>query len=151
MRFQFDENFSEAVTPIYPFVGAIDEAPDDSSKDFTVPEGELWKLCYANVKLVTTATVGNRQIRMTVLDPQGKVVGYISAGAVQAASTTRSYGFLQGIYRETTFIDDMIQVPIPQDLFLPSGSVLRFSDSAAIDAAADDMTVNFGYQKFKGL
>jgi hypothetical protein len=110
----------------------------------------MWKLMYANVKLVTTATVGNRQIRFTVTDPSGNEVGYISAGAVQAASLTRSYGFLQGIYRETAFIDGMIQIPIPVDLYLPAGSTVRFHDSAAIAAAADDMTVSFGVQRFKG-
>jgi hypothetical protein len=110
----------------------------------------MWKLMYANVKLVTSADVGNRQIRFSVTDPDGNDVGYISAGAVQVASTTRSYGFLQGIYRETAFIDSMIQIPIPVDLYLPAGSTIRFYDSAAIAAAADDMTVSFGVQRFKG-
>ena len=58
---------------------------------------------------------------------------------------------MQGIYRETAFVDAMIQVPIPMDLYLPAGSVLRFYDSAAIAAAADDMTVAFSVQKFKGI
>jgi hypothetical protein len=151
MQFRFDdENYSPAVTPVPVVYGFVDSVANDSDKTYTVPSGEMWKLSYANVKLVATATVGNRQVRMAVSNPGGVEIGYISAGAVQAASTTRSYGFMQGIYRETSFIDSMIQVPIPMDLYLPSGSTIRFYDSAAIDAAADDMTVSIGVQRFKG-
>jgi hypothetical protein len=152
MRFEYGQgNFSEAVTEVAPFYGVYDNTANDSDKSFTVPAGERWVLLYANVKLATSADVGNRQIRISVSDPDGNEVGYISAGAVQAASTTRSYGFLQGIYRETTFIDSMIQVPIPIGLHLPAGSVLRFYDSAAIAAAADDMTVSIGVSQFPGV
>lgn len=152
MRFNFSsgDNFTEGVTSVAPIYGVFDSTANDSDKSFTVPAGEMWKLMYANVKLVTSADVGNRQLRFAVTDPNGNEVGYISAGAVQAASLTRSYGFLQGIYRETAFIDGMIQIPIPIDLYLSAGSTIRFYDSAAIAAAADDMTVAFGVQRFKG-
>ena len=152
MRFNFSsgDNFTDGVTVVAPIYGVFDDTANDSDKSFTVPAGEMWKLMYANAKLVTTATVGNRQLRFAVTDPNGNEVGYISAGAVQAASLTRSYGFLQGIYRETAFIDGMLQIPIPMDLYLPAGSTIRFYDSAAIAAAADDMTVAFGVQRFKG-
>lgn len=150
MRFELPGGLSEAVTPVPAVYGVYDATANDSDKSFTVPDGEMWKLSYANVTLVTSADVGNRQIRMAVTDPDGNTAGYISAGAVQAASTTRSYGFMQGIYRETAFVDSMIQVPIPMDLYLPAGTVIRFYDSAAIAAAADDMTVSFGVQRFKG-
>lgn len=150
MRFLFGTNYTEGITQVAPIAGVYDATANDSDKSFTVPDGEMWKLLHGNVILVTSATVGNRQIRFTVTDQDGNIVGYIPAGAVQAASTTRSYGFMQGIYRETAFVDTMIQVPIPIDLYLPSGSTVRFHDFAAIDAAADDMTVSFGYQVFKG-
>lgn len=150
MRFVFGSNYTEGVTHVAPISGVYDAVANDSDKSWTVPDGEMWKIIYANVILVTTATVGNRQIRFSVSDADGNDVGYIPAGAVQAASLTRSYGFMQGIYRETAFIDSMIQVPIPTDLYLPSGYTVRFYDSAAIAAAADDMTVSFGYQLFKG-
>jgi hypothetical protein len=143
-------NLTQGVTVVAPIYGVFDSSANDSDKSFTVPDGEMWKLVFANVVLVTSAAVGNRQIRFSVADPNGNDVGYISAGAVQAASLTRSYGFMQGIYRETTFVDAMIQVPIPIDLYLPAGSSIRFYDSAAIAAAADDMTISFLVQVFKG-
>lgn len=158
MRMQFgsnNENFSEVVTSIAPFSGQFDNAPNDSDKSFTVPGGEEWEICYANVLLTTTATVGNRQLRMTVTDADGNTVGYMSAGAVQAASLTRSYGFMKGIYRETAFIDGMIQVPIPFGLRLKAGSTIRFHDNGPagtpIDPTADDMTVSLGYCVYKGV
>lgn len=143
-------NYVEGVTEVPPLHGIFDAAANDSDKSYTVPDGEMWKLLYANIKLVTTATVGNRQIRMSVLDADANEVGYISAGAAQAASLTRNYGFMQGIYRETAFVDGMIQVPIPMDLYLPAGYTVRFYDSAAIAAAADDMTVAIGVKRLKG-
>lgn len=145
-----NENLTIGVTQIAPVLGVLDDDPNNSDKTFIVPDGEMWKLIYANVTLFTSAAVGNRQIRLSVVNPDGYDVGYISAGATQAASLTRSYGFLQGIYRETSFIDGMIQTPIPMDLFLPAGSLLRFHDSAGISVAADDMTVAFSVQRFKG-
>lgn len=131
-------NFAETVIQFAPVHAVYDETANDSDKSFTVPDGEVWKLAQAFVTLATSATVGNRQIRFTATDANGKVIGYMSAGAVQAASLTRSYGFLQGIY-----IDGMIQVPIPMDLYLGPGCTIRFWDSAAIDPAADDLTVAF--------
>lgn len=151
MRFEHaNGNYSDACTPVAPLIVRFDNAADDSNKSYAVPAGEMWKLTQAFVTLVTSATVGNRQIRFSVVDPDGNQIGYISSGAVQAASTTRGYGFMQGIYRETTFIDGMIQIPIPVDLYLVAGSSIRFWDSAAVDAAADDLTVSFTVQRYKG-
>ena len=154
MRFQFgaaqSENYTEGVTNVTPIGFAYDATADDSDKSFTVPDGEMWKIIYANVGLTTSATVGNRQLRLSITDPKGNAAIYISAGSVQAASLTRNYVFLQGIYRETSFVDSMIQVPIPIDMYLPSGSTIRFWESAAIAPTTDDMIVNFGYQRFKG-
>lgn len=151
MRFtQQNENYTEGVTVVAPLYSVFDDAANDSNKSYTISDGEMWKLTQAFVTLVTSATVGNRQIRFSVTDSNGDQVGYISSGAVQAASTTRHYGFMQGIYRETSFIDGMIQIPIPIDLYMSAGSVIQFWDSAAIDPAADDLTVAFTVQRFKG-
>jgi len=50
---------------------------------------------------------------------------------------------MQGVYRETSFIDSSIQVPVPKNLILLTGWTLRVYDETAVDAAADDMTVSF--------
>ena len=149
MRFDVGNgNWADVVTPLAPIHSVYDATTNDSNKSWTVPDGEIWKLTQAFVTMVTTADVGNRQIRFTATDADGNQIGYISAGAVQAASLTRGYGFLQGVYRETAFVDAMIEVPIPQDLYIGPGGSIKFWDSAAVAAAADDMTVAFTVQRY---
>ncbi len=142
-------NFVECVTDL-PLVSRVNDAtPNDSDKTFTVPDGYLWKLNSMLVTLVTSADVGNRQIVIEAKNELGAIVGRMSAGAVQAASTTRYYSIMQGIYRETSFVNNDIQIPLPMDTYLPAGYSLRVYDSAAIAAAADDMTVGMSIKLFK--
>lgn len=144
-------NYSEAVAIVPDIERILDTTANDSDKSFTTPVGETRKLNSIFVKLVTDATVGNRTLTAEVQDSAGNVVGRISAGAVQAASTTRYYLFMQGTYRETAFINSDIQVPIPQDSYIPGGYVLRVYDSAAVSAAGDDMTVAISVSHIKGV
>ena len=143
-----NDNFSEAVCIIPPIANQYDATANDSDKTFTVPDNEMWKITHCHMIFVSSATAGNRQIQMSINDADGNPLQDISAGAVQAASTTRHYGFLQGIYRETSFIDSEIQVPIPIDCYIPSGGSIRFMDNAAIAPTTDDMTVSFQYMKY---
>lgn len=48
-------------------------------------------------ELVTAATVANRQVILSLLDPNGAVLAAIPAGSVQAASLTHTYSFLRGV------------------------------------------------------
>lgn len=141
-----NENRAEAVTRIARVEHVYDATANDSDKTFTVPDNELWRLCHAHVILVTTATVGNRQILLEIADGDGNPVQHLLAGVVQAASLTRHYGFLQGIFRETAFVGDELQVPLPIDCWLKPGWTLRIADATAVAAGADDMTVAFVYE-----
>lgn len=133
-----------------PVISRVSDATaNDSDKTFTVPAGYMWKLNSMLITLVTSAAVGNRQIVIEALNEAGAIVGRMSAGAVQAASTTRYYSIMQGIYRETAFVNNDIQIPLPVDTYLPAGYSLRVYDSAAIAAAADDMTVGMSIKLFK--
>jgi len=116
---------------------------DDSDKTFTVPNGKTWRLDWLHVILVTTATVGNRQVEVSITDASDVMRIDFHAGATQAASLTRHYVFQPGIYRETTFTDNEIQVSIPMNMILPAGWKIRVRDTTATAAAADDMTVSF--------
>lgn len=140
------ENRAEAVTRIARVEKKFDATANDSDKSWTVPNNELWRICYVHAILVSTATVGNRQIALEIKDESGNSLMHLEAGAVQAASVTRHYGFLQGIFRETSFVSDELQVPLPIDCWLKPGWSLRVADDAAIDAAADDLTVSFVYE-----
>lgn len=145
-----NENYVENVSEVSPIETTYDATANDSDKSWTVPDGEMWMLNWAHVLLATSADVGNRQINIAIQDASGNDVFDTTAGTVQAASTTRHYNFVQGVYRETAFIANEIQVPIPIGMYLPAGFTLQFYDSAAVAAAADDMTVSFQVKVYKG-
>lgn len=119
-----------------------DAVADDSDKPIVVPAGRRYKLLYGMVTLVSTAVVGNRQMALEIIDDSANVVFRSLAGAVQTASLTREYHFAPNPVREAAFVAGQIMVPIPPDLIILPGWTLRLYDSAAIDAAADDMTVS---------
>lgn len=141
-------NTSESVAIVSPIDSRFDDTANDSSKSWTVPEGELWKLNFAHIILVSSADVGNRVISIDILDADGNLMLDLFSPVVQAASGTRHYAFFQGIYRETAFAADSIQIPIPKDLWLKAGYTIKAWDRAAIAAAADDMTVAFQFEKY---
>lgn len=129
---------------------AIDTAADDSDKTIVVPDGEMWVLDWLHVTLVSTATVGNRQIKLALYDNADVLQADWTAGAVQAASLTRHYMFQPGLSRETAFVDGEILIAVPQKLVIPAKWYLRVYDSAAVAAAADDMTVAYQVTKLRG-
>lgn len=119
-----------------------DTANDDSDKTFTVPNGKTWEVKWIWVELVTTATVGNRQIVVVALDSTSDVIGLVNAGAVQAAGATRNYLFAHHVgdltaFRNTSYLTN----PIPE-FILPQGFAIRVYDITAVAAAADDMVVH---------
>lgn len=119
---------------------------DDSDKTFTVPTNRAWKILYGRVSLVSTATVGNRQLAIIVADESGQIMWEGRAGAVQAASLTYSYLLQQGESREGTVDVLSLIMGIPKDLIMLPAWTIRVYDSAAVDAAADDMTVSLVYK-----
>lgn len=119
-----------------------DEVADSSDKEWVVPDGRRYRVFYGSVILVSTATVGNRQMALEIQDDSANVVFRSLAGAVQVASLTREYHFAPNPVREAAFVNTQIMVPIPPKLILLPGWTLRVYDTAAIDAAADDMTVS---------
>ena len=127
-----------------------DEALNDSDKVLSVPSGEIWRILNIHVELVTTATVGNRQMRVEIRDDADDIIGQFSAGAVQAASLTVAYEFMPGVARETAVVDSSLLVPIPLDLILPGLFDFRVYDQAAVDAAADDMVIQALVEVLRG-
>jgi len=139
------ENWSEAVVVVPPIANYRDATDNDSDKSIAVPGNELWKVLSACVFLDTSADAGNRIMTVEIINADGDVIKHVTAGAVQAANTSVDYCFAQGTYRETTVVNGTLQIPFPFEMYLLPGFALRFYDSAAIAAAADDMTVNLQY------
>lgn len=127
-------------------VNVRDATADLSNKQWLVPEGEMWRVLSACVSLATTATVGNRLMCLQVLNEAGAQIKRLVPGAVQAASTTVYYCYLQGIYRETSVINSTIEVPLPVEFYVLPGCTVRFCDLNAIAVGADDMVVAFQYE-----
>jgi hypothetical protein len=151
MRFKFpgSDNYSEGVTQVAPIITAYDDTVG-LPKTFTVPEGEIWEICWAHIILVSSATVGNRNLLVVIKDEDGNQVFDFTVVVTQAASLTRHYTFQQGVYRESAFSGDDIQIPIPKDLFMTSGFTATISDVNDVDAAADQAKVSFQYKHLKG-
>ena len=122
---------------------AADITANDSDKTITVPAGAQWHLMSLYVQLVTTATVGNRQVDVLITDASDNPIYRYKAGAVQAASLTREYIFAPQHPQETAFTGTTMLRAFADHLVLLAGWKLRIYDSAAIDAAADDLTVRY--------
>jgi hypothetical protein len=82
-----------------------------------------------------------------VSDPAAVVLGNIKADSVQAASTTEYYSFtpVSGIATEAPAGYHYASFPA---FILDAASTIRVYDSAAVAAAADDMTVTVSGQAF---
>ena len=126
-----------------------DTALNDSDKSFTAAALEIWEIVSVQVNLISTVTVGNRQMTVEVQDDASNVLFTAKAGAVQAASLTRDYTFAPGLPNDTAFGgpgSDFLATRLPI-IELAAAWLVRVYDSAAIDAAADDMTVRVMVRK----
>lgn len=121
-----------------------DATVNDSSKTFVVPAGQVWIVTHINAKLVATATVGNRRLRVRATDGSDNELSISEAGATFPASQTETADFYPGAPDQTTEVADTLKVAMPILILLP-GHKLIVEDGAAIDAAADDLTVAFIY------
>lgn len=128
-------------TPWQNIVRYLDDAPNDSDKTLTVPAEKQWLIRSLYAKLISTATVGNRTLYLLVTDPTDNPLFKYYGGATQAAGLTREYVFAPQHPQETAFTNGVILRAIAEGIALPSGYKIRVYDSAAIDAAADDLTV----------
>ena len=105
-----------------------------NDKIFTVPNVVVWTVNSIYVSHTSTATVGNRQIEVSVRDGSDVVIFEIPANILQAASLVRRYTFGQGLPRESAFVDNLLLTPMPP-IMIPDGFDLRIRDLAGIEAA----------------
>ena len=117
-----------------------DITANDSDKTITVTALRIWQPLTIQVSLISTAVVGNRQMTVLFTDAADNVIARAHAGLVQAASLTYSYTFGLNLSTDFALIGTQANVSLPLCV-LPAGYKIRVYDSAAIDAAADDMTV----------
>lgn len=118
-----------------------DNVTGDNSKDFTVPAGKMWRFLYGYAEFVSTATVGNRRIQIQFRDGTNLLWNSVALN-VQTNNSTEAYHFhsSQGDNSENTAIRHFIAVP--EQAWLEENQVIRFQDSASIDAT-DDIKIRF--------
>ena len=129
-----------AVTHPWDTIVTADATADDSDKTFEVTASKIWQLMVVQVSLTTTAAVGNRQMTVDVTDDSDNLLARMRAGVTQAASLTYTYTFGVGLSDQPAVLSLHLTTPL-LPLILPAGYKIRVYDSAAIAAAADDMTV----------
>ncbi len=119
-----------------------DVVTNDSDKTIAVTAGFQWEIQSIWIELISTATGGNRQISVQIQDDSAVVLFEIPAGIVQADTITRNYLYASNLPDLVAFRNtNQLLTPLPAKLILPSAFVIRVYDTAAIDAAADDMTI----------
>ena len=120
---------------------------NDSDKTFTVAAAEIWRIYSIFVGIVTTATVGNRQIIVDVRDDADLIVARYQAAASITAGQTRTITYAHGVGGTTTGMGGNQIVSLATELWLPAAWDIRVYDAAAVDAAADDMTVGIAVRQ----
>lgn len=125
----------------------VDVALNDSDKTITVPVGKMWKILYGTVILVTTATINNRLLELRIQNSLGNFLQRIEALNVQAPSATEYYNF--GQYGDISESQAALHlIPIPDNLFLVEGQVIRILDINAIDVGGDDLDIRFIVEEY---
>ena len=122
---------------------------NDSDKTLTVTTGKVWEILHIYASLVTSADVGNRQIQLIAADDSANEIYRMNAADVQAANTTNYYHFSPRIAAAAETIATFHTIPLLTTI-LPGGYTLRIYDSAAIAAAADDLTINMLVIEYEG-
>lgn len=108
-------------------------AINDSDKTFTVPADETWEVLLLRYEYTASATAGTRTPTIRYQDDNSDDILLDVAGATitQGNSST-----------QLADASGTLDLTIPQRLVLHPGYDIRVFDSAAIDAAADDMVVH---------
>jgi len=101
-----------------------------------------WKILFGHCVYTSNATAGNRRFKLVVLDASGEVVTDGHAGVVQITGLVREYSLKVGIPKETSFVDDHLDVSLAQGIIVLPGWQVQITDEAAIDAAGDLIVVN---------
>jgi hypothetical protein len=128
---------------------ASDEALNDSDKTIIdgVDTGRIFTVVMLRVELTTTATVGDRNVVVRVLDASDDVLFQFESGATQAASLTRNYNWGAGLPQSGSFAGSTnMYCALPTGgIPLQAGEKLQVLDANAVDAAADDMQTHVRY------
>lgn len=138
----------------------IDDTANNSDKSVTLPAMRIGHLRHIHGEITATATVGNRLLWIVITNgtktiwtsPKTTAIAASQVGVIEAypgavyTTTAASVPTLAGATPNVA-----LRVPLPPDLLLKGGYVIRIYDSAAIDAAADDLTTVLHYVEYSAV
>ena len=122
-------------------IDSIVSEVDGSDKTYTVPVGIELHIQSIYVTLVTSATVGDRQVELEIKDTEDNIIFKALAGVVQAASLTRTYLFAPNVADMAAFVDTTHISNLIPALQLAAGYVVRVYDNNVVSAVSDDLTM----------
>lgn len=112
--------------------GFVEDLAVGNDKVVVVPVNETWELLGVHITLLTTATVGVRQVEIEVRDAADNVLTRLQFGETQTASLTKRYSAALGLVTEIHIAGAMLFAQLPTFDLLP-GFDVRGVDSAGID------------------
>jgi len=108
----------------------------------TVPAGVSWSIKALAIKLVTDATVANRQVTVKFVDAEDDHLFNARLGVAHAASLTRYYTYGPGLPDGVAFIDtDKLMGVLPTGFRLVSGSDINISITLGVAGDAFEYRV----------
>lgn len=135
-----------------------DATANDSDKSFTVPAGKAWDVRYISATITNSATVGNRLLAIEITNGTDRVVNTVTTATVAATLVgSAEMTFQGGITAVTTTAPGVSLTGATSNVYkaqnkcaiiLPAGYVIHVYDTAAIDAAADDLVVVIHYVEY---
>jgi len=114
--------------------------------NITVPDGEMWRIMAIRFNLVTSATVANRRVHVS-LEVGGAPAFELISSVDQAASLTRAYT-CQAVGGAGTFSDDNdILIAMPDNMLIPGGDIIR-TLTTNLQAGDDYGVATITYQRY---
>jgi len=135
----------------------VNKTANSSDKSFTVPTGKRWDVLSVVCQIQCTATVGNRILAQTYTDGTDPISNPLLTGIITASQfgIVRMYtgAPVAPFTTAPSRLDGSAIVNVAYTMgigrmVLAAGSVIRCYDTAAIDAAADDLIVVLHYIEY---
>lgn len=107
-----------------------------------VPVGRIWRVLAVNMRLVASATVSNRRVRLQFADSVTSFNIFLWSNTDQTASQTIDYRCTQlGSVQSETFSGSIV-INIPDNIYLPEGAQILTN---VVNLQADDNFTIFSY------
>ncbi len=109
--------------------GFVTDLGAGNDKIVTVPINETWKLLGVYAELITTATVGVRQLRVQVRDASNGLLVVEEWSEAQVASLTKNYVAAPEVAQFSDLTSEMLYKGIPSTRLIVGFDIRVFDDN----------------------